>query len=437
MGRGFRVEPAMLAAMYRRATSRLCTRMTATLCPPLPIPLPIPLSTQRLRAAPNFVQAQALDGRPYVAKDSEPYTQFWLSERERVLLAQFAGRHGARSDAAYAAYLRVTGKADSAAERRRATRAMREMQAAGVLLAPADDSSRYSARIAADYVRHRPFPQAVAQHIIEAGAVRPASRVLDLAGGPGDLALALAQVSQHVALMELSRGFLQTATARAREHGVTIEAVHDSANRLLHHEAAYDVVTVSQALHWLDDVAVCRGLCRLLLPDGSFFVVHGAMEVADDHPLAHLLGCDSILGAHPRRPFADEVRPLLQRLALLFDALDAPEVQRVDPTHSRQTGGARQRIAPAGVALFRQPRPLGAGYARGFFTPAHIAVTGLTPEAFWRDVETRCAARPAAACQGVQHWAVLHFQRGAGGGLPDPLCDGPVQEIAFDGPTAP
>ena len=41
---------------------------------------------------PSFVQAQTLDGRPYVAKDTEPYTQFWLSERERLLLALFARR---------------------------------------------------------------------------------------------------------------------------------------------------------------------------------------------------------------------------------------------------------------------------------------------------------------------------------------------------------
>jgi hypothetical protein len=44
---------------------------------------------------------------------------------------------------------------------------------------------------------------------------------------------------------------------------------------------------------------------------------------------------------------------------------------------------------------------------------------------------------PAAACLGVQHWAVLHFQRGANGGVPATLRDLPVQDIAFDGPTAP
>ena len=402
------------------------------------------LPAARLRAAPSFVHAQALDGRPYVAKDSEPYTQFWLNERERVLLAQFAARRGARTDAAYAAYLRVTGKADTAAERQRAAKAVRDLHTAGVLLAPSEDPSRYSVHIAADYTRYRPFPRAIAQHIIGAAPVRPASRVLDLAGGPGDLALALAQVSRHVSLMELSRGFLHTAVARARAQGVTITPLHDSCNRLLHHETAYDVVTVSQALHWLDDVAICRGLCRLLLPGGSFFVVHGAMEVPHTHPLAHLLGYDSILGAHPRRPFGDEVQPLLRRLALLFDAIDAPDVQRVDPTHSQLladtsplAGNSPRRIAAAGVALYRQPRPLGPGFARGFFTPAHIAITGMTPDAFWRDLEDRCAAVPAAACDGVQHWAVLHFQRGATGSVPASLRDLPVAEIAFDGPAMP
>ena len=390
----------------------------------------------RLRLAPSFVQAQTLAGRPYIAKDSEPYTQFWLSQRERLLLAQFAGRHGADVEAAQAAYLRVTGKPDSPAERARLQRAMRELRAAGVLLAAAEDSSRYSAAIAPDYIAHRPFPQPIAQQLIAHGPVQRHSRVLDLAGGPGDLALALAKVSDHVALMELSSGFLKTAARRAAALGLKIDTVHESCNRLVQHDAPCDVITIAQALHWLDDVAVCRGVCRLLQPDGSFFVVHGAMQVEDEHPLAHLLGYDSVLGAHPRRPFAAEVRPLLQRLALLFEALDAPEVQRIDPLHRRGSDAA-QRIAPAGVTLYRQPRPFGPGFASGFFTPQHIAVSGMTTAHFWRDLHARCAAVPAAACMGIQHWAVLHFQRGAKGCGASTPAAWPVIDIAFEGPAEP
>lgn len=397
----------------------------------------------RLRIDPSFVLAHTLDGRPFVAKDAEPYTQFWLTDREHGLLAIFGGRRGATADEAAAAYVRLRGPGDdasaSSADLRRIAKAVRDMQAAGVLIAVGEDTSRYSARIADDYIAHRPFPAPLARHIIERGAVQRGSHVLDLAGGPGDLALALARASDHVALMELSRGFLDTAARRARAQGLALHTVHDSCNRLLHHEGrdgnGYDVVTVSQALHWLDDVAVVRGLCRLLKAGGSFFVVHAQMEVADEHPLAHLLGYDSILGAQPRRPFVDNVQPLLRRLALLFEALDAPDIQRVDSGFASQARSAAERIAAADVALFRQQRPFGPGFARGFFTPQHIAVSGLSPEDFWRDVDARCAARPDADALGVQHWAVLHFQRGARGLADVDWAVRPALEIGFDGPA--
>jgi SAM-dependent methyltransferase len=399
-------------------------------------PAPASRSTPTLlRVDPSFVQSQTLDGRPFVAKDAEPYTQFWLSERERIVLAQFAGRRGAREFDATAGYLRMTGVADTAMERRRIATAVASMRGAGLLVPASQDSSRYGEAITADYIAHRPFPREIAAHITQAGSVGADSAVLDLAGGPGDLALALAQTSRRVSLMELSKAFLKAASRRAREQGLALTTVHDSCNRLVHHELPYDVVTVSQALHWLDDVAVCRGLCRLLLPDGSFFVVHAAMEVPDTHPLAHLLGYDSILGAHPRRPFADEVQPLLRRLQLLFEALDAPDVQRVDPLHGRSADGGSQRIAPAGVQLFSQTRPFGPGFARGFFTAQHIAVSGMKPEDFWADLQARCAAVPEAACSGIQHWAVLHFKRGATGIDVQALRERPVQAIGFEGPT--
>ena len=390
----------------------------------------------RLRAAPSFVQAHTLDGRPYVAKDTEPYIQFWLSERERLLLAMFSGRRGATARQAKQGYFSLHPGTADAAEQRRVAKALRDMQAAGVLIDSAADTSRYNARIVADYVAHRPFPREIAQLVIDRTPLRRDSRVLDLAGGPGDLALALAQVSHQVSLMELSRGFLAAAGRRARAAGLQITPVHDSCNRLVFHEHEYDVMTVSQALHWLDDVMVCRGVCRLLREGGSFFVVHGAMEVAGSHPLAYLLGHDSILGRKAPRPFVDEVRPLLRRLALLFEALDAPEVERVDPTQPAPRG-AGQGIAPAGVSLFSQRRPLGPGYARGFLTPQHIAATGLSPEAFWHDLDARCASATRAQFMGTQHWAVLHFQRGADAAALPPLHSVPTVEIGFDGPAEP
>lgn len=371
----------------------------------------------RLRAAPSFAQTHTLDGRPYIAQETEPYIQYWLTERYRVLLSLFSARRGAAVCEAIEGYFRLTGVARTSTERKRLDRAIADMRSAGVLIAPQDDTSRYDARIVADYVAHRPFPAEIAAHLVARARIATDTRVLDLAGGPGDLALALAQQSQQVSLMELSRGFLAAARRRAKAQGVALTTLHDSCNRLVLRDETYDVVTVSQALHWLDDLLVCRGVCRLLQPDGSFFVVHSAIELDDAHPLAHLLGHDSILGRKERQPFADEVQPLLRRLTLLFEALDASEVQRVDlrqPWPAAETGKA-QRIAPADVSLFCQQRPFGPGYARGFLTPRHIELTGQSPESLWHDLDGRCAAVPAAQLMGTHRWAVLHFQRGAAG----------------------
>jgi SAM-dependent methyltransferase len=369
-----------------------------------------------LRASPGFVQALTMDGRPYVMQDVEPYAQFWLGERERLLLALFSRKGGAREDDVTQRYLRLLGgsAAGVAAERRRVAKAVADMLAAGVLMRADDDTSRYSQHIVRDYVAHRPFPQPVADALVRAAGIVPATRVLDLAGGPGDLALALARHSHHVSLMDLSRGFLAAARQRARAQGLVLQTLHDSCNRLPQRDDVFDVVTVSQALHWLDDVAVCRGVCRLLPSGGSFFVIHSAIDVADDHPLAYLLGHDSILGAKAREPFASEVQALQRRLALLFDALDAPDVVRVDAMQRHSTRGpALRRIGFAGVQLFDQPRPFDAGYLRGFLTPQHIAVTGQDETQFWAELDRRCQASSAAqAMQGTHHWALLHFQRG-------------------------
>lgn len=396
----------------------------------------VPRSAPRLRASPNFVLAFSQDGRPYVAQETEPYLQFWLSQRYRILLSLFSGRRGSTDREAVDAYFRFIGAEPQDAERKRLLRAVADMHQAGVLVGARDDVSRYDARMAQDYLRHRPFPQALADHLVRAAPVRPDSRVLDLAGGPGSLALALARVANEVALMELSRGFVQAARARAAALGLRLDAIHESANRLMYSDEAYDVVTVSQALHWLDDVAVCRGLCRVLRAGGSFFVVQAAMDIAAAHPLAPVLGDDSVLGKKDPQPFHLQARALQRRLALLFEALDAPDVQRHDPGQGFEAASeAPPRIVPAGAAFFRQQRPFDLGYARAFLTPRHIEATGQAPLAFWRALEARCAGRGDADFLGHMDWAVLQFRRA---GAPVALLDGtppPVGAIPWDGPA--
>lgn len=403
----------------------------------MPVRSKQPAAHGRLRASPSFSLTFTLDGRPYVAKDTEPYIQYWLSERDRVLLSLFSSRRGATIGEALAGYLRLTRAPRNAAERKRLARAIDDMRSAGVLMGTRDDVSRYTAKIVDAYVTHRPFPRELSDWIIRNAPVTADSRVLDLAGGPGDLALALAAVSNHVALMDLSKGFVQAAARRAHKLGRKLIPLHDSCNRLMYRDEEYDVVTVSQALHWLDDVMICRALCRCLRPAGSFFVVTGAFEVEDAHPLSYILGRRSLLGHKSALPFADQAAALLKRLTLLFEALDAPDVQRVDlaQRHDSHGAGAQARIAAAGFSLFRQRRPLGMGFLRGFLTPEHIAQTGQAPDEFWREAQARCAAATPAQLAGTYDWALLHFQRGATPMTTTTAACSAAVEIGYHGPA--
>jgi SAM-dependent methyltransferase len=212
-----------------------------------------------------------------------------------------------------------------------------------------------------------------------------------------------------------------------------MEAVHESANRLMYSDAEYDVVTLSQAIHWLDDVLVCRGITRVLAPGGSFFVIQASMDVDDAHPLAFLFGRESVLGKKDPQPFPRQVQALARRLSLLFEALDAPDVHRHDPTQrfAADAQAPSARVVPAQVSFFRQRRPFDLGYARAFLSDEHIKPTGKTPQQFWADVEARCAAATPQQQEGHIDWAVLHFRRAGAPGLPADFGACEVTPIAW------
>lgn len=375
----------------------------------------------RLQAAPTFSQARSMDGRAYVVEETEPYRQFWLSERHRTVLSLFGARRGATLAQALAQYGRLVGTAIDDRAQASVLKTIVDMRRAGILEPLRSETSRYTAAMVGSYLRHRPFPEAIAAFLVETGAIGRSTQVLDLAGGPGDLALRLARVCGHVTLMDLSRGFLDAATVRARAAGIDVTTVHESCNRLAHLGSTHDVITLSQALYWLDETALCRGVCRALKPGGWFFVIQSSITLADDHPLAFVLGRRSVLGAQDPRSFADQTRAVAGRLSALLAALD-PAAQ------------AWGTIAPAGRTFFRQTRPFGPDFARAFLTDRHVASTGMTPSRFWKEVDRRCAGVLPDGFLGTHDWAVIAFRRG-GGSLPDASGDGahPVDIAYRDG----
>jgi hypothetical protein len=139
-----------------------------------------------------------------------------------------------------------------------------------------------------------------------------------------------------------------------------------------------------------------------------------------------------VLGAKARVPFAREVQALHDRVELLLRALDTQGVERFDPTRRQQPLAPLQS---AGIARFRQARPLGMGFLRGLLTPRHLALAGLDAKAFWADAEARCGQARAAELIGTHDWALLHFQRGGAQGSRATTARSTVQTIGCGAPA--
>ncbi|MGH2856291.1 MAG: class I SAM-dependent methyltransferase [Solirubrobacteraceae bacterium] len=105
------------------------------------------------------------------------------------------------------------------------------------------------------------------------GAVdpRPGQRILDVATGTGMVAAALSRRGATVVGIDQSEAML--AVARAR-HGAGIEFLHGQAERLPFEAAAFDALTFTYLLRYVDDPAqTMRELARVVAPGGRIGMV--------------------------------------------------------------------------------------------------------------------------------------------------------------------
>ena len=367
---------------------------------------------RKLVASPAFALMHAAGGACFVQQDSEPYSQYWLSERERLIFALCGRKGGLREGAVINAMQTLNPASEPMAEERRIKTAIAGMRAAGVLTEPDGELSRYGADMARDYLEHRPFPRALAAMINNVAGIGAESHVLDLASGPGSLALQLAETCPNVTIMELSRGFCAAAKAEAVRRGLALETINESCNRLAQHDGRFDAITISQALHWLDKAEVCKGVGRNLAPGGSFFVIDAAIGLQANHPLSYILGDCTPLGNKSPVPFGAQSEAQFSQLRHLFKGLDTT-------------------IVGAGLTLHSQTRPIGEGFARAFLSDSHIAGLDVDGAAFWQDLAARCVAARPEELMGTLEWAVLHFREGAPDLEPSSVDPALFEAIAF------
>ncbi len=130
-------------------------------------------------------------------------------------------------------------------------------------------------RRSGDYARHRPGPPPALYDRIDAIMPLAGTRALDLATGPGTLALELAARGAHVVGIDRAPPQIEAAGQAAEERGLndaTEFRVARAEDTGLDTDA-FDLVTAGQCWHWFDPEATLGEVRRVLRPGGVLAIV--------------------------------------------------------------------------------------------------------------------------------------------------------------------
>ena len=133
------------------------------------------------------------------------------------------------------------------------------------------------------YARYRvPYPQALLKHLAERAGVTGEGRLLDLACGPGRVALALVSSFREVWAIDLEPEMIEVGQKEAAQQGVnTITWTVGKAEDVQAPSAWFELITIGEAFHRLDQQLVAKqtlqwlqaGCCLASL--GSYGVMEG------------------------------------------------------------------------------------------------------------------------------------------------------------------
>jgi len=121
----------------------------------------------------------------------------------------------------------------------------------------------------------RAFVWQFGPELVEACAIGPGQRVLDVATGTGNVALRAAEAGASVVALDLSPANLVAGRASAEELGLELEWVEGDAEALPFEDASFDVVTSSVgAMFAPDHQTVADELLRVCRPGGTIGMIN-------------------------------------------------------------------------------------------------------------------------------------------------------------------
>src|SRR5262249_7761717 len=103
-----------------------------------------------------------------------------------------------------------------------------------------------------------------------AGRVRPGGRILEVAPGPGYLAIELAKRGYAVTAMDISRSFVRIARQNAAEAGVEVTVEQGNASAMPFADGSFDYLVCMAAFkNFSDPVGAINEMHRVLRPGGT------------------------------------------------------------------------------------------------------------------------------------------------------------------------
>jgi len=139
---------------------------------------------------------------------------------------------------------------------------------------------------AAHYARCRlPYPEALNNDLLERAGVSGEGRLLDLACGPGRVALPLASSFGEVWAIDLEPEMIKVGKSEAEKRGISnIKWFVGKAEELEAEPASFELITIGEAFHRLDQEVVARQAIRWLRPGGCLAILGWNSMVEGDAP---------------------------------------------------------------------------------------------------------------------------------------------------------
>ncbi|MFI5128059.1 MAG: class I SAM-dependent methyltransferase [Candidatus Acidiferrales bacterium] len=225
---------------------------------------------------------------------------------------------------------------------------------------------------AEEFQRYRPdYPSELFEHILAAVPAGRRERAIDLGAGTGKSTRALVPHFHEVIAAEPDTGM----AAKLKEEIPTAIVRTVTAEDCSQPPSSVDLVTVGNALHWMDVPRVFANI--------HSWLYSGGMLAVYDRPLPKTTpAIDAIVLAELRGPWKPHRDPRLKRDRIWENEVRAaPGFELVEETKFSYV----VVMSPRDYAGFWRSTSYGSSYAR----------TLGDPEAYWRDFESRLAAAAA------------------------------------------